>query len=393
MLASALSLLLSLTVTVTNPLDTPREAVPVIIPISNVKGEINSATIKGYPELPYQLDDLDDDGRPDELVFLLDLKPNAKETISINLSDKPETRKFTAGTNAYIRLNDKNKKHPKINAIAFPGNADNRQMYNSIYGHGVVLEGLFNAIRIYMDNRQSVDLYAKNTPQLELDVTGFYTTPEQLKQGYGRDILWAGTSVALGSFRGYEDGTLLTIDSVTTRMQRVVTTGPIRSIVEVNDRGWVSAPGKAPVDMRQRYTMYAGHRDVEVDILIRGSKAGDTYCTGIQKLATDNVGFINADGLAGSWGKNIPDKNLPDIDETLGLGIYVAAPYLQSVVEDDLNYLTLLKADANGHIRYTFTSAALRDTTSPRTSEEWFSYLAKWKTDLMHPVKTTVKKK
>ncbi len=90
MLASALSLLLSLTVTVTNPLDSPREAVPVIIPISNVKGEINSATIKGYPELPYQLDDLDDDGRPDELVFLLDLKPNAKETISINLSDKPE---------------------------------------------------------------------------------------------------------------------------------------------------------------------------------------------------------------------------------------------------------------------------------------------------------------
>ena len=47
------------------------------------------------------------------------------------------------------------------------------------------------ALRIYMDNRQSVDIYSKTTPQLELDVTGFYTTRDQLAQGYGCDILWA----------------------------------------------------------------------------------------------------------------------------------------------------------------------------------------------------------
>ena len=41
--------------------------------------------------------------------------------------------------------------------------------------------------------RQSVDLYAKNTRGSN-GSTGFYATRQQLEQGYGRDVLWAGTS-------------------------------------------------------------------------------------------------------------------------------------------------------------------------------------------------------
>ncbi|WP_305257386.1 DUF4861 family protein, partial [uncultured Duncaniella sp.] len=195
---------------------TPRQAVPVVVPIAQNGKEINSAVIKGQPDTPWQLDDLNDDGRPDELVFLVDLKANQTKTLTVDLSSARPKTSFTPETKAYLKLNDKNKKHPEIQAIAFPGDVDNRQMYNSIYGHGVVLEGLYNAIRIYMDNRQSVDLYAKNTPRLELDSTGFYTTRKQLEQGYGRDVLWAGTSVALGSFRGWQNGSPVTIDTVTT---------------------------------------------------------------------------------------------------------------------------------------------------------------------------------
>ena len=144
----ALPLLLSITVTLTNPVSQSREAVPVVVPVGQDGKDIRSVTIKGHPEIAWQLDDLNDDGRADELVFLVDLKPNASETIRIDLSTAEANTNFTPGTNAYIRLNDKNKKHPKIQAIAFPGDADNRQMYSSFYGHGAVLEGLYNAIRV-----------------------------------------------------------------------------------------------------------------------------------------------------------------------------------------------------------------------------------------------------
>ena len=117
------SLLLSLTVTVSNPLNVQREAVPVVVPVGQDGKEINSANYKGHPEITYQLDDLNDDGRADELVFLLDMKPNATETITIDLSSAPKTADFVPGTNAYIKLNDKNKKHPRIQAIPFRGQA------------------------------------------------------------------------------------------------------------------------------------------------------------------------------------------------------------------------------------------------------------------------------
>lgn len=386
----AISLLLSLTVTVSNPIDKPREAVPVVVPVKAAEGKaVKSVTIKNHPEIAWQLDDLNDDGLADELVFLVDLAPNQTEKYTIDFSNQSSMAEFESGTNAYIRLNDKNKKHPKIQAIAFPGSADNRQMYNSIYGHGAVLEGLHNAIRVYMDNRQSIDLYAKNTPRLELEETGFYTTRQQLEEGYGRDVLWAGTSVALASFRGYQNGVPVTIDTVATRSQRVVTTGPVRSIIEVADRGWVYN-GK-PIDMRQRYTIYNRHRDYDVEVSLVGVGENVDFCTGVQKLAIDNQGFVTTDGLAGSWGTNVPDKNMADISDTVGLGLWVADVNLVSVKEDDVNYLTILRPDSKGVIRYSFTSGAVRESASPHSADDWFDYLRNWKRLKSSPVKVRVK--
>lgn len=384
------ALLSSLAVTVTNPLQESRIDVPVVVNIPSSAGSVTSARVTNASGVPCQLDDMNADGVADELVMLINMKPGEIRTLNVALSTDGTPDKVEAGTHAYIKLNDKNKKYPEITAITYPGDVDNRQMYSSIYGHGAVLEGLYNAIRVYMDNRQSVDLYAKNHPQLELETTGFYTTKDQLGNGFGRDILWAGTSVAMGSFRGWKDNAPVTIDSVKTRGQRVVTTGPLRSVIEVIDREW-DCNGK-PVDMTQRYTIYKGHRDYEVEISLKGAPKGEIFATGVQKIMNDNVGFVDADGLAGSWGWNLPDKGMPEVTDTLGLGICVPAPYLHKTLEDDVNYLTLVTPDANGKIKYYITAAALRDETSPRSAEEWFKQLKAWRREVTNPVKVNVRK-
>ena len=384
------ALLTSLAVTVSNTLQESRSDVPVVVNIPASAGSVTSARVTNASGIPCQLDDMNADGIADELVMLINMKPGEIRTLNVSLSTEGSSDEVTPGTNAYIKLNDKNKKYPRITAITYPGDVDNRQMYNSIYGHGAVLEGLYNAIRVYMDNRQSVDLYAKNHPQLELETTGFYTTADQLGQGYGRDILWAGTSVAMGSFRGWKDNAPVTVDSVKTRGQRVVTTGPLRSVIEVIDREW-DCNGK-PVDMTQRFTLYKGHRDYEVEVSLTGAPKGSVFATGIQKIMNDNEGFITPDGLAGSWGWNLPDKSMPQVTDTLGLGICVPAPYLHKTLEDDVNYLTLVTPDVKGKIRYHITAAALRDETSPRSADEWFKQLKAWRREVTNPVKVTVKK-
>ncbi len=274
-----------------------------------------------------------------------------------------------AQTDAYIKLFDHHGMHPRIQSITYPGDANTMDMYNSIYGHGAVIENPWVAYRVYMDNRQSLDLYVKQKPQLELDVTGFYTTPEQLAQGYGCDVLWAGKSIGAGSFRGWQNGAPVTIDSVASRTQTVLDSATI----EVVDKDWIF--NGHPLQMKQRYSMAADCRALSVEILLDGYLPTDTFCTGVQKLECDNQGFLLPQGRAASWGSNVPDKNQPDWIESVGLGILVSPDNLVNVKEDDLNYLIFVRPDQDGIIRYRVISCGSREIGGFADAPTWLSYM------------------
>ena len=271
-------------------------------------------------------------------------------------------------TDAYIKLYDHNNKHPRIVSITYPGDANTREMYNSIYGHGAVIENPWVAYRVYMDNRQSLDLYVKQTPQLELDVTGFYTTPQQLEEGYGCDVLWAGQSVGAGSFRGFTDQPV-TIDTVATRTQTVIN----NFTVEVVDKDWIF--NGHPIQMTQTYSVLPDSRDLMVEIQLEGYTPEDIFATGIQKLETDNVGFIQPDGIAASWGSNVPNKKQPELIEEVGLAIQVNPENIIESREDEINYLYLLKPDKNGKITYKVIASGNREKDGFKDSSSWFSYI------------------
>lgn len=360
----------------TNPLDERVVGIPVVIPLAEY-GDVKTANVYGSHDIPFQLDDLDRDGVADELVFLLNIDPGYTKHIKITLNDTIGPQTFEQKSRAYLKLRDEKKKHPEITEITYPGNSDNSVIYNTIYGHGAVMESMLNAWRIYVDNRQSIDLYGKKARQLELETTGFYTTPEQSAQGYGRDILWAGKSVAAGSFRGLTNGQPATIDTVASRTQRIIASGPIRSIIEVEDKGW-EINGKK-VDMLQRYTQYGLNPYFTAEIFLKGEGADQIFCTGVQKIGEDRgEGFIGENGLAGSWGTNIPEKAYPEMTETLGIGIQVDPKNVVKTREDDLNYLVEVKPDSDGKIIYHINFVSTMEKKAPQNLEEWRSKLEKW---------------
>ena len=274
-----------------------------------------------------------------------------------------------AQTDAYIKLRDEKKTHPRIEEITFPGDANTRYMYDAIYGHGAVIENPWVAYRVYMDNRQSLDLYVKQTPQIELDVTGFYTTPEQLNDGYGIDVLWAGKSIAAGSFRGLQNGEPITIDTVASRTQKVIDDHTIQVI----DKDWIY--NGHPIQMTQTYSVLPNSRDLFVEVKLDGYLPDEIFCTGIQKLETDNQGFINADGRAASWGSNIPDKKHPEIVEQVGLGIIVDPANVVSTEESDLNYLVKVRPDSDGVIRYRVIACGDREKNGFNNYKDWSKYI------------------
>lgn len=381
-------------VTVTNEWNRAKTDEPVVICLKDVANglSVRSAVVKdGRMEIPSQLDDLTGDYKPDELVFVADIPAKGMKTFTVTLSSVSSSTQYSPKVYAHLRLNDKSKKYPFIQSITALGSNPPKFTYGSVYGHGICFESEKTAFRLYFDNRQSVDLYGKKHYRLELARSNFYTNRELQNAGYGNDVLWAGQSVGLGSFRGVQDEKPQYVDSVQSRGMSILASGPVRVVAEIKDHNWLYK-GKQ-VDMVQHYILYAGHRDVEAVInLAAPDIRNELFCTGVQKLERDNVGFLNTDGLAGSWGTNLPEKGdtvlIPR--ETVGLGIYVPQPYVDHVREDAGNYLYILRPGENGTIKYHFTFCCTKEEEGIKERREWFGYLKEWQSSLLHPCKIKI---
>lgn len=266
------------------------------------------------------------------------------------------------GTDAFIKLRDERKRHPRICAISFGGDTKWREAYDALYGHGAMIENPWAGFRIYMNQSQAIDLYLKSTPALELDKTDFYST----EGAVGCDVLRVGKSTGAGSFRGYMSSEACDIDSVSERTMRVVDS----STIEVIDRGWLY--GDHLIDMVQTYKVSATSPALEVSIKLTGYHPEDVFCTGVQKLDSDGIGFT--DGcLAASWGTNAPDSKKPDITETVGLAVAADPVNVVGNKETAHDYLLLVRPDSSGEIRYRVLADGLRVEGGSATAEQWFA--------------------
>lgn len=375
---------------------------PVAVRLSDVKKlafEVRGAKVmREGREVPCQLDDMDGDLLMDEVFFLADIKAGETQVFDVELMAKEaeggvEPRIYTA-----LQIRDKQDKHPDVLKVEAAGSSF---LFNDIYMHGVTIESELTGYRIYFDHRQNIDLYGKKHRRIELPETQFYTSVEQLAQGYGVDVLWAGNAIGCGSFKDWKDGKPENWTDVKVRGQRVVTTGALRTVVEVYDLGTKAEDGTL-YNMCQRYSLYAGHRDLKVDVTF--DKVLDkAFCTGVQKVgvtADDSVrrghlpeGILRADGIAASWGCDYPDmgKKQQWPPEPVGLAVYVPTEYVTETKEDDLNYLYVLKADKNATIHYYVSFCADKEDDGYHSAKEWFASLDGWKNGIDHPVKVVVK--
>lgn len=279
---------------------------------------------------------------------------------------------------AHMKLWDQKFRFPRVNQIEFQGDVPSLAMYDAVYGHGAMWENEWMGFRVYMDHRQSIDLYGKKQSRLELDETNFYTTDEQWASGYGEDILFVGGSVGSGSFRGYAGDSLTFVNPVKTRGQRVLKEGPDTAVVEIYVTNW-QYQGRA-LEFRQRFTAIRGHREVQVDVFLNAVDDGAVdelrFATGVQKFEFNTSGIMRTDGIVASWGSNVPDKGgHPDRVHTLGMAVRTSKENLVEVKEDDLNYLCILRP-VKGHIRYWLAVASdLQQEGGFHSATAWFDWV------------------
>ncbi|HZE81105.1 MAG TPA: DUF4861 family protein [Candidatus Polarisedimenticolia bacterium] len=345
--------LLGIKIAVTNPSGDERRAEPVVIPISELRkvapelhaGSLivtvtrttdlqQDAAALQAAEIPFQVDDLDDDGKADELVFQLDLKP--RETCIVTVSYGEPGRIFK------IR-ND------------YPAQTD-ALFAKKIEGLG--WESDKNAWRIYFDPRNAIDLYGKRRSMLMLKR---FATPEydyHAESADGRDIYKVGDALGIGAVGAWREGKLFKVSDVRTRSYRVISTGPVRAIVELAYDGWNA--GGSLVTLRTRITQWAGDRGFYQTI--KADAAPDfTFATGIP-LKKEAPALHSTGGRTwlASWGEQVvlpgATATEPTSGTNLGLGIVMITPSAAAPVDDPANHLLTFSAQANSASWYTLAA-------------------------------------
>ena len=378
-------------VTVENPTSVLRTDQPVVIPLAN-DGQVQSALVKaGDEEIPCQLDDLDQNDCFDELCFLADLKAKEKKQFSVTLYAEGEPRQYPARVYADIlmrnsKVKEKNKHNNFLESITARG--DCADPYHILHHHGVDFESELNGIRIYFDKRQTIDLYGKFQKRLELEATQFYTTKEQKAEGYGDDVLWVGNTFGLGAFRGWDGQQPTMIEPVRSRTQRIISYGPLRTIVELFDRGWQI--GQQKVNMTVRYTQYAGHRDTDVDVYFNQPVARQLFSTGIINVK-DSEEYSDHQGLRGCWGTDWPSNDHENFKpETVGLGICIPMQYVKSEEPANKDNYGFVVGTPDRHLSYKIIYCSANESFGYHSAKEWFSFLQNWKqSEVEQPIRVS----
>ena len=237
-------------------------------------------------------------------------------------------------------------------------------------------------------------LYGKYRKGLELKQTQFYPSKEQKAAGLGDDVLWVGETFGLGTLRGWDGQKPTMLENVDKRSQRIIARGPIRTIVEVKDKGWTpqTVAGDAePIDMTALYTLYAGRRECHVDVKFNKPASGYQFATGFINVK-NSTEFSDKKGLRGCWGKDWPVSAKDSVGhkrETVGLGICIPEKYIASEEPANKdNYAYVLKTDTD-ELHYQITFCSDNETFGYHTDEDWYAFLKEWKDDISHPVKVT----
>jgi len=320
---------------VTNPADAVRDAEPLVISIADVKriapdfnpGLIivtvtnattidEDAAVLQAEEVPSQIDDLDGDGKADEIAFQIRLAPKQTRVVTVSYGD--------AATLMRLRSD-------------YPART-NAKFTTRYEGPG--WESELNSWRLYFDKRNAVDLYSKHRPALGLETWALPGYDYHSDTPLGRDTYRNGDAIGIGSIAALVNGAVVKVADVRERGYRIINTGPVRAVVEVSYKGWNIGGGKT-IDLTSRFTQWAGERGFWHEAHATPADGIRLISGVVKKPGGAVLKLADSARVLATWGTQVVEegptaKAIHDLpDQHLGLAIIVAGTPDSAALPDD----------------------------------------------------------
>jgi hypothetical protein len=273
--------------------------------------------------IPNQLDDLNADGKWDEMAFLYTFKPGEKVQFAFTVIDKSQVPKFTQRAHVHLGVcrgrNDifvefKEEERPKDHIA---------QSVPFLYQYeGPGWENDILAFRTYFDSRNGKDVFGKLVPEMVLDSVGLPGNSYHELAKWGMDVLKVGNSLGAGALALTNGDSLYRLAQTNAAHYKVIADGPVRAIFLLNYTGWIVKDQN--INIEEQITLWGGKNYFSGKILATGiNKNNYALVTGITTLHLIDENYKTEFMDLGNYTAIAVNNVLSENKDFLALGLLV----------------------------------------------------------------------
>jgi len=286
-----------LSLRVSNPLDLNRSDAIILLTRDEIsqwmdipENQLPVLTDQQGAIIPCQADDVNGDGRWDELFALSSTEAKASGNMVLKFVLPADYPEFPPRTN--LHLGDaKNsykelKQAQRLKGVSYH-NYDG--VTSAAYQmEGVAWENDLVGFRNYMDQRNGMDIFGKTTSGMVLDRVGIAGEPSYHEPAeWGMDVLKVGTSLGAGGIAYLFNDSLYRVGDLGSGTYELIFEGPLRSRFELNFSDWKVEEQVLKVSHQIEIT--AGRRYYQSLVTYSGSEVRLALVPGIVNMKSDSL--------------------------------------------------------------------------------------------------------
>ncbi|WP_372752058.1 DUF4861 domain-containing protein [Labilibaculum sp.] len=271
---------------VKNDMDRARKDAPILLQRADVEKLVGEVPLEKVPLvtdekgslIASQADDLDKDGIWDELVFVCDFAAKEVKKLNVHFVGSNEKPKFEIRTNVHLGLGNMETGFKATDHAFSPeGFVGIPMAYQS---ESVAWENDVMGFRDYFDCRNAKDLFGKLIPDMLMDKIGTIESGSYHElSSWGMDVLHVGPSLGSGGLALFQNDSLYRLGSTKEFEYQLVAKGPVRSVFDLNYRGWKVEDKE--LSAQERISIWPGKYWFQSDVTIMGLDQDSQLAIGI----------------------------------------------------------------------------------------------------------------
>jgi len=350
-------------------LEIPADKLPVL---SDQQGEY----------IPCQADDVDGDGKWDELFSLYNFEKSAQKEVVIKFVSPDAYPEFPVRTNLHLGdATDNYKKLDRAERLEGVSYHNYSGLTEAAFQmEGPAWENDLVGFRNYLDQRNGMDIFGKTTSAMVLDNVGKKGEPSYHEPAeWGMDVLKVGTSLGAGAIGYMYKDSIYRVGDNGSGKYEVVFRGSQRSRFKFDFTNWKM--DDQVLDVSHQIEIAAGRRFYQGMVTYAGSQEDLNLVVGIVKMLSEELHTLELDKQY--TGLYTMDHQAED-GSLLTMALVVPTSYLIRIDETKKEgegviqtYYALLDASPGDAISYRFYSLWEKEDQRWSSVEEIENYLKK----------------